>query len=90
MNTDSIPKFAPGCRLHPNEPLLLVPEGTLELNDSSRDILVLVDGQRAVRSIIDKLLDEYGEADRDLIQGDVLGLLNRMQQRGVLREVVLG
>lgn len=85
MDTDSIPKLAAGCRLHPTEPLLLIPEGTLKLSGPSRDILSSLDGLRTVGELIDLLHAQYAGADKELIQQDVLSLLERMQQRGIVR-----
>lgn len=85
MDTNSVPKLAVGCRLHPTEPILLIPEGTLKLTGPARDILGELDGDRNVAQIVDKLHAQYAGADRALIEQDVLSLLERMAQRGVLR-----
>jgi len=85
MDTNSIPRLAPGCRLHPTEPLLLVPEGTLNLAGPARDILAHVNGKLTVAAIVDTLLAEYSGAPKDEMIRDVLNLLNRMEQRGVVR-----
>jgi pyrroloquinoline quinone biosynthesis protein D len=85
MDLQTIPKLALGCRLHPTEPTLLIPEGTLTLSDTARDILLSVDGRRTVAEVVDTLLAEYAGADRAMIQDDVLALLDRMAQRGVIR-----
>ena len=85
MDTNSIPRLAPGCRLHPTEPVLLVPEGTLNLAGPTRDILAHVDGNLSVAAIVDKLLVEYAGAPQQEMINDVLNLLDRMQQRGVVR-----
>ena len=85
MDLTSTPKLAPGCRLHPSEPVLLVPEGTLNLAGPARDILAQLDGQRSVAAIVDQLLQQYAGAPKDQMSEDVLNLLNRMEQRGVVR-----
>jgi pyrroloquinoline quinone biosynthesis protein D len=85
MDLNSIPKLAPGCRLHPTQPILLVPEGTLNLAGPARDILARIDGQTAVKAIIDQLLQQYSGAPREEMSTDVLNLLSRMEQRGVVR-----
>jgi hypothetical protein len=71
--------------LHPTEPVLLVPEGTLNLAGPTRDILAHVDGNLSVAAIVDKLLVEYAGAPQQEMINDVLNLLDRMQQRGVVR-----
>jgi pyrroloquinoline quinone biosynthesis protein D len=85
MEMSDIPRLAPGCRLHPSEPVLLVPEGTLNLAGPARDILALADGKRTVAAVVDLLLVEYSGAPIEEMRHDVLSLLNRMEQRGVVR-----
>jgi pyrroloquinoline quinone biosynthesis protein D len=75
-----------GCRLHPTQDVLLMPEGTLELNGSSRDVLARVDGIRDVAAIVLELLEEYKGAPEAEVRADVLALLQDLKQRGVLRE----
>ena len=86
MDMNSIPMVARGCRLHPTQNVLLMPEGTLELNGPSRDVLARVDGNRNVAAIVQELLQEYEGAREAEIRADVLALLQDLQQRGVLRE----
>ena len=85
IDTNSIPALAPGCRLHPSQDVLLVPEGTLELAGPSRDVLMRVDGKRSVAAIVEELLQEYAGAPEAEIQTDVLALLEDLKRRGVLR-----
>ena len=85
MDMHSIPKLAPGCRLHPSEAVLLVPEGTLNLSGPARDILAQLDGKQNVAAIVDQLLAQYSGAPKDEMTQDVLSLLSRMEQRGVVR-----
>lgn len=86
MDMNSIPMVARGCRLHPTLDVLLMPEGTLELNGPSRDVLARVDGNRNVTAIVQDLLQEYQGAPEAEVTRDVLGLLEDLKQRGVLRE----
>lgn len=86
MDMNSIPMVARGCRLHPTQNVLLMPEGTLELNGPSRDVLARVDGNRDVTAIVQDLLQEYEGASEAEVTSDVLGLLEDLKQRGVLRE----
>ncbi len=85
MDLNATPRLAPGCRLHPTEAVMLIPEGTLKLQGPARDILAHLDGKQSVASIVDELLKQYEGVDRDDIQQDVLSLLDRMEQRGVVR-----
>ncbi len=86
MDMDSIPMVVRGCRLHPTQDVMLMPEGTLELNGPSRDVLVRVDGNRDVAAIVRELLQEYEGAEESEVRADVLALLQDLKQRGVLRE----
>jgi pyrroloquinoline quinone biosynthesis protein D len=85
MDMDSIPGLAPGCRLHPTQDVLLVPEGTLKLSGPTRDVLTRIDGSRNVTAIIEDLLQGYAGANEDEVRSDVLALLERLEQRGVVR-----
>jgi pyrroloquinoline quinone biosynthesis protein D len=85
MNMNSIPMVAPGCRLHSTD-VLLMPEGTLELNGPSRDVLARVDENRDVTAIVRELLQEYEGAQEAEVRSDVLALLEDVKKRGVLRE----
>lgn len=86
MDLNAILRLAPGCRLHPTEAVLLIPEGTLNLYGPAHDILSHLDGKRSVAAVVDELLKEYSDADAGLMRQDVLTLLERMAQRGVVRE----
>ena len=86
MDMNSIPMVVRGCRLHPTEDVLLMPEGTLELNEPSRDVLTRVDGNRDVAAIVQELLQEYEGARESEVCTDVLALLQDLKQRGVVRE----
>ena len=85
MDLDTIPKLAPGCRLHPSQDVLLVPEGTLNLAGPAREILAQIDGSRSVAAIVDTLVQQYSSVGREEISADVISLLGRMEQRGVVR-----
>lgn len=85
MDLNATPTLAPGCRLHPTESVLLIPEGTLNLRGPTREILSYLDGKHSVAAIVNELLKEYPDVDSDDLQNDVLGLLERMKQRGVVR-----
>jgi coenzyme PQQ biosynthesis protein PqqD len=65
---------------------MLMPEGTLELNGSSRDVLARVDGNRDIASIVQELLQEYEGAEEAEVRTDVLALLQDLKQRGIVRE----
>lgn len=85
MDLNATPRLAPGCRLHPTEALLLIPEGALNLQGPAREILLHLDGKQSVAAIINELRTQYSDVDGDDMQQDVLSLLERMEQRGVVR-----
>jgi pyrroloquinoline quinone biosynthesis protein D len=85
MDLHATPRLAPGCRLHPTEAVMLIPEGTLKLQGPARDILAQLDGKQSVAAIVDELVKQYEGVDKDDIRQDVLSLLERMEQRGVVR-----
>jgi pyrroloquinoline quinone biosynthesis protein D len=85
MDIDATPRLAAGCRLHATESVLLVPEGTLNLSGPAREILTKLDGKQSVSDIVAELLQQYSDANADEVRSDVLSLLNRMQERGVVK-----
>ncbi len=85
MDLHATPRLAPGCRLHPTEAVMLIPEGTLKLQGPARDILAQLDGKQSVAAIVDELVKQYEGVDKEDIRQDVLSLLDRMEQRGVVR-----
>lgn len=85
MDLNAIPRLAPGCRLNSAEAVLLIPEGVLNLHGPAHDILTHLDGKRNVAAIVDELLKQYSGVDGDAMRHDVLTLLERMEQRGVVR-----
>ena len=62
-----------------------MPEGTLNLSGPAREIVARADGKRTVSAIVDDLLLLFEGASADQVGQDVLQMLNRMQQRGVIR-----
>lgn len=85
MELTATPRLSPGCRLHPSEPVLLIPEGALKLAGTARELLLLMDGNRTVADIVRILLEQYPDATPTEIDQDVLGVLDRLEQRGVIR-----
>ena len=85
MELSSIPRLGAGCRLHPTQDVLLVPEGTLTLTGPAREILTRMDGKKSVGAVVTELLQAYDGADTQEMQEDVLSLLRRLEARGVVR-----
>jgi pyrroloquinoline quinone biosynthesis protein D len=84
---DNAPKFARGVRLRvENEETayLLVPEGVVELSDSARAILELVDGERRIDEIAAELSARY-DARLEQLRDDVRALCGALMQRGFLQ-----
>jgi len=85
MNVNSIPVLARGCRLHATRDVLLIPEGTLELEGPARDILLRVDGSKSVGQIVAELIEEYEGIEQSAMTTDVLELLQTLTARGAVR-----
>jgi hypothetical protein len=49
-------------------------------------VLTRVDGNRNLAAIVQELLQEYEGADEAGIRTDVLALLGKLKERGVVRE----
>lgn len=81
------PQLARGVRLRRDldgNPLLLVPEGILRLNDSAAATLALVDGRRSFDEIVGALCARFG-VGRDEAARDVDELFDRLARRGYVQ-----
>jgi coenzyme PQQ biosynthesis protein PqqD len=90
VTEDSVLRLAPGCRLSDHgapQDLLLIPEGALRMQGPARKIVELLNGERAVREIIEELQHRYGSEDAARIEAETLALLTRLRERGVLETV---
>jgi pyrroloquinoline quinone biosynthesis protein D len=84
------PRLAPGCRISAatgQGDLLLIPEGALSLKGPARAILQLCDGERSPRQIAEELTKQYPNTDAARIEEDVVALLAKLHERGVLEYV---
>jgi pyrroloquinoline quinone biosynthesis protein D len=64
--------------------LLLYPEKGMVLNATAADILRLCTGEHTVAAIVQRLADKYGQP-APAVERDVLDLLGRMEDRGLVR-----
>lgn len=87
LDLQSRPALAPGARLQidrvTGEPVLLYPEGILELNTTSQAILERCDGRATVEEICARLAEAY-EVEAAELREDVLECLREMLQRQLL------
>jgi pyrroloquinoline quinone biosynthesis protein D len=85
---DSMPRLAPGVRLHFDETrqawMLLAPERVLMLDETSLDIVQRCDGATQITALIDGLARAYS-ADRTEIDGDVRSLLSGLIEKRILQ-----
>lgn len=87
---DCVLRLAPGCRLSTAEgqgEMLLIPEGALRLKGPARAIVELCNGERAFREIIEVLKQRYSSEDAERIEAEVVALLARLHDRGVIEYV---
>jgi len=66
-----------------HQPVLLYPEGLLELNETAHAIVALCDGVRTVTQIVESLAAEY-EAQATDVAPDVLECLRDLRQRNLI------
>ena len=81
-------RFAPHVRFRFDETrqawVVLAPERLLLPDEQAVEILQLIDGERAVDSIIDELVRRY-EAPREVIAADVVKMLQDLVDKQVLQ-----
>ncbi len=87
INPAQVCRIAPGVRLQFEKAqgawVLLYPEGMVTLDETAGDILRAIDGRRSVRTVIQSLLKEYGEAEG--LADDVVEFLQNMADQGWVR-----
>ncbi|MFM8342875.1 MAG: pyrroloquinoline quinone biosynthesis peptide chaperone PqqD [Methylomonas sp.] len=83
INTEKTLRFSPMYRLQWEEAqqkfVILNPEGMVELNQSSAEILKLCDGSRALPAIVDELEQQFATSG---LTNDVTNFLNVALQNG--------
>ena len=81
----NVPVLPNGFRLHfdkvRNQPVLLLPEGAIKLNETALQVLELCDGKRTIEDIADVLSARFGGAD---VHDDVENLLIQLANRGMV------
>ena len=82
----SIPRLAPGCRWGgtPEAPVVLIPEGSIQVEGSGRVILELCTGQFTVEEIIQKLQEQFLLAPKDKIRTDVVNFLRQLHAEHIV------
>ncbi|HEY3857693.1 MAG TPA: pyrroloquinoline quinone biosynthesis peptide chaperone PqqD [Verrucomicrobiae bacterium] len=84
LTQHSRPALARGVRLRDDpisgEPILLYPEGVLELDETTHDIVRRCSGNATLQSIVLALADDY-EIDAETLQSDVRECLEHLRER---------
>ena len=87
IDVKSQPALAPRARLQidatTGQPVLLYPEGIIELNATAHDILVRCDGKTALDKILASLAADY-DANREDLREDVFACLNELHRRNLI------
>lgn len=87
INPDQIIQFSPLHRLQWEEAqqkyVILYPEGMVELNQSSAEILKLCDGSRALAQIVAELEEKFATTG---LTNDITNFLNIALQNGWIRQ----
>jgi coenzyme PQQ biosynthesis protein PqqD len=65
--------------------MLLYPERGLVLNPTAADVVQLCTGEHTVGAIVDRLADKYAPQPRESIEREIVALLVRLANRGLIR-----
>jgi coenzyme PQQ biosynthesis protein PqqD len=88
ITAGSRPRLADKARLrfdpHSGKHMLLYPERGLELTDTAAQITKLCAEGLTVAAIIDRLAAAYGDADRGVVEAEVMVFLRALDERGLL------
>ncbi len=87
LTPSDVPRLPRGVRMRfdkvRNAHVLLAPERAFDLDQTAATILDLVDGQRSIDSIVDTLAAQF-DADRDMIEADVIEMLSDLVAKRVV------
>ncbi len=82
-----VPRLPRGVRLRHDQVrgahVLLAPERAFDLDEIAVAVLKLVDGERSVSTIVDELAAAF-DADRAMIEADVIAMLDDLSAKRVL------
>ena len=87
IDSSAVPRLKPGVKFRFDRSrdawVLLAPERLFMPDEIAVEVLKLVDGVRAVSSIVDELAVAF-KAPRDVIETDVLAMLDDLRGKGAL------
>jgi pyrroloquinoline quinone biosynthesis protein D len=87
LSANDVPRLPRGVRVRydavRNSHVLLAPERAFDLDETAAAILELVDGHRSVATIVDELAAKF-QADRAMIEGDVIEMLTELATKRIL------
>ena len=88
ISAQARPRLHPKVRLRfdrkTDRYLLLYPEKGLLLNPTAADVVQLCTGEHTVDAIVERLSAKYTGQGREAIEGEVLGFLAGLADRGLL------
>ncbi len=88
LTEEHIPKLPRHAKLRfdkaRNKWIINAPERVFELDDIASEVIQLVDGESSIDSIINKLLEKFSGAPREVIAKDVLAMLQPLADKGLI------
>ena len=88
LTEEHIPKLPRHAKLRfdkaRNKWIINAPERVFELDDIASEVIQLVDGESSINSIINKLLEKFSGAPREVIAKDVLAMLQPLADKGFI------
>ena len=88
LTEEHIPKLPRHAKLRfdkaRNKWIINAPERVFELDDIASEVIQLADGESSIDSIINKLLEKFSGAPREVIAKDVLAMLQPLADKGFI------
>jgi coenzyme PQQ biosynthesis protein PqqD len=86
ITENSKPALAVGCKWGGTEdaPLILFPEGAMQIHGTGLAILALCDGQRTFSDVVEELKRQYFGADPKRILDDATNFLEQLHEKRII------
>ena len=88
LKENDIPKLPRHAKLRFDEArkkwIINAPERVFELDEIASEVMQLIDGKSSIIDIVDKLVEKFEGASKDVVKKDVLFMLQPLAEKGFI------